>query len=733
MDFNKLSQHIQRTKDNPPLRTVKKIGVKVCQKIYFEIRKINDMVFDSHVNAEHPGLIKEHHIDISLLSNAEIDTNIAEYLCGMYLSHKYQILGSGWVKAGYDYIPLGIEGNKYKMSINIDTIDRHGKWIGKVLRRASLKEAQRIWQMIDADYSPIDWQVDYKSGYRWDAKKWFKDQPNAPVPGADIKIPWELSRLQHLPQLAVIAVIMKDKANILIKEFKNQVLDFIAMNPPRMGVAWTCTMDVAIRAANLLVAYDIFYQIDSENLLHNSFKEIFYRSIYEHGLHILSNLEWSESFTANHYLANICGMVFVSSYIERTEITDAWFAFSVQELIEEFDKQFLSDGTNFEGSTCYHRLSTEMITYATAIIYGINDDKRRALYDYNYRLIKRLSPNIVNKYNLGTGPFFESKYLERLLKAIYFIIDVTKPNGEVCQIGDNDSGRFINLFPRGNIIDIEQAIKKYKNLTNFDSIYSRDTDYFDENDLNHYSLVSAGAALFDSSLFSDYECNKDVEYCFIKSIIKKKIFKINYEHKNKNIVINNNFDKANLSYYKQSVISFADYQAGYYLDLSKLERTDYTDFGIYIFKTDKFYFLIYTGQNGQNGLGGHSHNDRLSFELFIKDKDIVRDPGTYLYTALPEKRNMFRSVFAHSTIIVENREQNRFLSLFSMENACNCKIHVFEERLIYCEANYGDIRHIRNVAFFRDCIRIEDYCNKPFSFSIGRNAFYSNGYGKLII
>jgi PTS system sucrose-specific IIC component len=54
----------------------------------------------------------------------------------------------------------------------------------------------------------------------------------------------------------------------------------------------------------------------------------------------------------------------------------------------------------------------------------------------------------------------------------------------------------------------------------------------------------------------------------------------------------------------------------------------------------------------------------LSFELCLCGKDIFVDPGTYLYTPLPEKRNLFRSVNVHNVPIVNCEEQNEMLDLF---------------------------------------------------------------------
>jgi len=86
--------------------------------------------------------------------------------------------------------------------------------------------------------------------------------------------------------------------------------------------------------------------------------------------------------------------------------------------------------------------------------------------------------------------------------------------------------------------------------------------------------------------------------------------------------------------------------------------------------------MISAGQNGQNGNGGHAHNDKLSFELCINGKNIIVDPGTYLYTASPEWRNKFRSTAYHNTVSINNQEQNRFIekSLFLLKNDSNVKI-----------------------------------------------------------
>ena len=64
----------------------------------------------------------------------------------------------------------------------------------------------------------------------------------------------------------------------------------MSANPPRYGVNWVCTMDVAIRAANLILAYDIFRAKDA--LFCPEFVNEFVATIHTHGKHIVHNLEW---------------------------------------------------------------------------------------------------------------------------------------------------------------------------------------------------------------------------------------------------------------------------------------------------------------------------------------------------------------------------------------------------------------------------------------------------------
>src|SRR3954453_14265489 len=97
----------------------------------------------------------------------------------------------------------------------------------------------------------IDWQLDFKSGRRWPLPH-ISRVPIVFPDGSDIKVPWELSRFQHLPLLAAAWRLTGERR--YLQEIGEQVDAFVLDNPVEFGACWACTMDVAIRAANWVAA-----------------------------------------------------------------------------------------------------------------------------------------------------------------------------------------------------------------------------------------------------------------------------------------------------------------------------------------------------------------------------------------------------------------------------------------------------------------------------------------------
>jgi hypothetical protein len=80
--------------------------------------------------------------------------------------------------------------------------------------------------------------------------------------------------------------------------------------------------------------------------------------------------------------------------------------------------------------------------------------------------------------------------------------------------------------------------------------------------------------------------------------------------------------------------------------------------GIFVLRGTRSHVVARCGDVGQNGFGGHSHNDVLSYELSIDGVPLMVDSGTYAYTFDVDSRNEFRSTRAHNTVAVDGEEIN---------------------------------------------------------------------------
>jgi len=686
--------YLRKALSSPPQVTARKIAERVNQKASHTFLRLKDRVAPYVVEQWPDGGLFRYFPKLSpkrLFPRAESIAEITRH----YLDHRFDLLGSGWVQVFHGMLCLGLEGYRYSMGEGGEA-DPDGEWLKGRINPANVEESRRIWRLIfnhilsesspqrPGRYIPIDWHLDFKSGYRWREDTWYKDIKYGHLLGVDVKVPWELARMQHLPQLAWAYALAQleiegfEDPERYKREFRNQVLDFISTNPPRWGVNWVCTMDVAIRVANWLMTYDLFTSFGAQ--FDEEFDKVFVRSVFEHGVHIINNLEWGESLRSNHYLSDIVGLLFVAAYLPCTPETDAWLAFAVQELIKEVASQFYSDGGNFEASTSYHRLAAEMVVYATAFVLGLPDEKLQALKNYDHAMIKvkpGIKPSPLPHYTLpaqGNNPKFKdgaSKpespfppwYFERLEKMAEFTMHITKPNNHIPQIGDNDSGRFFKFQPIYNKMTVAEAKKKYLNLEGYDDLPD-DAIYWDEDFLDHRHLVAAINGLFDRKDFATFADKFTLETNIIKNLAGgiciasyKKADEPAAAEKVRIAASDNELGKLQRDLeawpenQKQTIKIPLPNGA-----TDNLKLYAYPDFGLYIYRSKRIYLCIRCGPVGQNGNGGHTHNDQLSIELNIDGKDVIVDPGTYLYTPLPGRRNEYRSVKAHFAPQVDGRE-----------------------------------------------------------------------------
>jgi hypothetical protein len=573
-----------------------------------------------------------------------------------YRRHHFDLLGSGWLEVAHGMACSGVEGHRYPSAPLVDA-DRDGNWLAGRINPANLATSRRIWRQTDPGYRPIDWHLDFKSGYRWRESQWAADTPIGHLPGVDAKLPWELSRMQHLAVLAWAYALARAGHAGLAPEswylvaFRNQLLDFIATNPPRFGINWRCTMDVAIRAANWVVAHDLFRSFGAR--FDDAFTTIFKASLLDHGRHIVEHLEFYPEGRGNHYLGNIAGLAFIAAGLPRSDETDCWLAFAVQELREETGYQFGSDGANFEASTSYHRLAAEMVVFASALVTGLPADKRTGLASANPAMLHTRPSR-----HLAGQPTLESSHFARLALMAEFSRAVTKPSGRVAQIGDNDSGRFFKFHPIFAMRNAAEARLFYANLEGYRGL-AEDGVYLDEESLDHRPLIAAIGTLIDRRDLVAFAGERWLDAAVVTALCGGRCGVAD------TVMANDAATQRTCGHGAGAAAPLAGPERTVEIiaaggDLrSGMRHEGFSEFGLWIFRSDRIFLAIRCGSIGHAGRGAHAHNDQLSVELAIDGEDWIADPGSYLYTPSRRLRNAYRSVEAHYAPTYGRREPGR--------------------------------------------------------------------------
>ena len=442
---------------------------------------------------------------------------------------------------------------------------------------------------------------------------------------ADVKVPYEASRLQYLQKA--------NSGTIDVSKFPK--------------IYWDSPMDVAIRNINLILHFlSIENKSGKAEILGNN-KDLISAYISQHYEFIKNNLEDSGNVVGNHYLIELTSiLITIATFKFENDYEE--FEYFQNKLRSEIKKQFNNDGTSFEGSSHYAAFVTEALIICKLSIQEM---------DSQSKLIKEI---------------------DEIIKANKTFLSLLIVDGELSQIGDNDSGRlFYFSFNEDEPLKMNWLVNLIDNLYNGNNQDNKTQDKF-----------------------------KQIVDLHIPSLDEFKAVK------NKAIPV---FTK--------------DYE--YYSS---------RDFGIYIWRNDDQYFSIRCGPIGQNGFGGHSHYDQLSIECFSGGKWIARDPGTGTYTDNIDLRNKFKSLAYHwGPQPKMNFPKEDEFDCFKLNHMTSGEVLKFDKNNFVGFADFNGRRIYRKIQINDGVVNIEDFSkdveleeyNSWGEENNGIKVQFSNGYKRI--
>ncbi len=248
------------------------------------------------------------------------------------------------------------------------------------------------------------WNLDFISSLEW---SYVRSECSDCIrhDGSDVKVPFELSRLQFLPILAKAHVLTGDNSYRLAA--KELLTDWIQSNPAPVGVNWTVPMEAALRAMSICFLLNLLSPLRPDE---QPWLTTVTRSLTQHLLYIEANIEFSHLLTSNHYLSDVVGLYCLSTFLEGEGIAARRREYR-HRIEVEMTRQVYEDGGDYEASIGYQVLVTQLFT--TALLLMRSD---------------RAAPAA-------------TAFVDRLRMMFEFLNAVVSTSGQLPQVGDCDDGR----------------------------------------------------------------------------------------------------------------------------------------------------------------------------------------------------------------------------------------------------------------------------------------------------
>ena len=163
------------------------------------------------------------------------------------------------------------------------------------------------------------------------------------------------------------------------------------------------------------------------------------------------------------------------------------------------------------------------------------------------------------------------------------------------------------------------------------------------------------------------------------------------------------------------MLNFGQLILGSHYDINKNKKVVlFPDSQMASFRYDNGDLIIFRSANVEHG---HSHLDMLSIHYIGANGPVIMDAGTFQYNQSKEKRNEYRGINAHSTIVADEKFQPlKPFRTFAWSGKLAADI-VVDDRSIHGEYQLkNSIKLQRTIYFLNDGFLVQDKCHGPYDF-----------------
>jgi hypothetical protein len=257
----------------------------------------------------------------------------------------------------------------------------------------------------------IDWHLEPLSGKRTPLVHWSQlNYLDATVAG-DKKITWELNRHQYFLTLGRAYWLAGDER--YAQTFVSHVTSWMDQNPPKLGINWASSLEVAFRSISWLWALQFF--ADSRALNADVLLRLT-KFLYLNASHLETYL--STYFSPNtHLTGEALGLFYIGLLLPQFRDAARWRELGLEILTSQLPRHVQPDGVYFEQSSYYHRYTTDFYIHLAILL---------------------------RRNGMALPPQLEPR-LELLLD---HLMHITRPDGTTPLFGDDDGGRLVMLDDR---------------------------------------------------------------------------------------------------------------------------------------------------------------------------------------------------------------------------------------------------------------------------------------------